>query len=136
MSTPTRGSSGKPLASEKIVAFAATTNQERAKEFYGGVLGLAVVSQDDFALVFDANGVMLRVATVREVVQAQYTVLGWEVTDIVGKVRELEKAGVKFERYSFPGQDEMGIWTVPGGAARVAWFKDPDGNVLSLSQHG
>ena len=118
------------------MAFAATTNQERAKEFYGGVLGLAVVSQDDFALVFDANGVMLRVATVREVVQAQYTVLGWEVTDIVGKVRELEKAGVKFERYSFPGQDEMGIWTVPGGAARVAWFKDPDGNVLSLSQHG
>jgi len=134
MSTPGRAPSGKPLASEKIVAFAATTNQERAKEFYGGVLGLALVSQDGFALVFDANGVMLRVSTVREVAQAQYTVLGWEVTDIVAKVRELQNAGVKFERYSFPGVDEMGIWTAPGGA-RVAWFKDPDGNILSIGQH-
>jgi catechol 2,3-dioxygenase-like lactoylglutathione lyase family enzyme len=135
MSTPSFGPSGKPLASEKIVAFAATTNQERAKEFYGGVLGLALVSQDGFALVFDANGVKLRVSMVREVAQAQYTVLGWEVSDIVAKVKQLENAGVKFERYSFPGQDEMGIWTAPGGVARVAWFKDPDGNVLSLSQH-
>ncbi len=117
------------------MAFAATTNQERAKEFYGGVLGLGLLSQDGFALVFDANGVMLRVSTVREVAQAQYTVLGWEVSDIVAKVKELEQAGVKFERYSFPGQDEMGIWTAPGGAARVAWFKDPDGNILSVSQH-
>ena len=134
MSTPTLGSNTKPLASEKIVAFAATTNQERAKEFYGGVLGLPLISQDGFALVFDANGVRLRVATVREVAQAQYTVLGWEVADIVAKVKELEKAGVKFERYSFPGVDETGIWTAPSGA-RVAWFKDPDGNVLSISQH-
>jgi catechol 2,3-dioxygenase-like lactoylglutathione lyase family enzyme len=123
-----------PLASAKLVAFAATTNQERAKEFYGGVLGLGLVSQDGFALVFDANGVMLRVSTVREVAQAQYTVLGWEVSDIVAKVKDLEQAGVKFERYSFPGVDEMGIWTAPGGA-RVAWFKDPDGNILSISQH-
>ena len=134
MSTPTLGSNAKALASEKIVAFAATTNQERAEEFYGGVLGLPLISQDGFALVFDANGVMLRVATVREVAQAQYTVLGWEVSDIVGKVKDLEQAGVKFERYSFPGQDEKGIWTAPSGA-RVAWFKDPDGNILSISQH-
>ncbi len=123
-----------PLASAKLVAFAATTNQERAREFYGGVLGLGLLSQDGFALVFDANGIMLRVSTVREVAQAQYTVLGWEVTDIVASVKALETAGVKFERYSFPGQDEMGIWTAPGGA-RVAWFKDPDGNILSVSQH-
>jgi len=133
MSTPSLRSN--PLASAKLVAFAATTNQERAKEFYGGVLGLGLLSQDGFAVVFDANGVMLRVSTVREVAQAQYTVLGWEVSDIVRTVKELEKAGVKFERYSFPGQDEMGIWTAPGGSARVAWFKDPDGNILSISQH-
>ena len=132
MSTPSPRSY--PLASAKLVAFAATTNPERAKEFYGGVLGLGLISQDGFALVFDANGVMLRVSTVREVAQAQYTVLGWEVSDIAAKVKELEQAGVKFERYSFPGVDEMGIWTAPGGA-RVAWFKDPDGNILSISQH-
>ena len=132
MSTPSLRPN--PLASAKLVAFAATTNPERAKEFYGGVLGLGLLSQDGFALVFDANGVMLRVSTVREVAQAQYTVLGWEVSDIAAKVKELEQAGVKFERYSFPGVDEMGIWTAPGGA-RVAWFKDLDGNILSLSQH-
>jgi catechol 2,3-dioxygenase-like lactoylglutathione lyase family enzyme len=132
MSTPSLRAN--PLASEQLVAFAATTNQERAKEFYGSVLGLALLSQDGFALVFDANGVVLRVSTVREVAQAQYTVLGWEVSDIVRTVKDLEQAGVKFERYSFPGQDEMGIWTAPGGA-RVAWFKDPDGNILSISQH-
>lgn len=134
MSTPSLRAHENPLASAKLVAFAATTNQERAKEFYGGVLGLRLLSQDGFALVFDANGVMLRVSTVREVAQAQYTVLGWEVSDIVRMVKELEQAGVKFERYSFPGQDEMGIWTAPGGT-RVAWFKDPDGNILSISQH-
>ena len=134
MSTPSLGPNEKRLASANLVAFAATTNQERAKEFYGGVLGLRLLSQDNFALVFDANGVTLRVSTVREVAQAQYTVLGWEVSEITGKVKELEQAGVKFERYSFPGVDEMGIWTAPGGA-RVAWFKDPDGNILSVSQH-
>ena len=123
-----------PLASAKLVAFAATTNPARAKEFYGGVLGLRLVSQDGFALVFEANGVTLRVSTVREVAQAQYMVLGWEVSDIAAAVKDMEKAGVKFERYSFPGVDEMGIWTEPGGA-RVAWFKDPDGNILSVSQH-
>ena len=123
------------LGSAQLVAFVATRDPARAKEFYRDTLGLRLISEDDFAIVFDANGVMLRVSTVREIAPAQYTVLGWEVSDIVAKVKELGKAGVKFERYSFPGQDEMGIWTAPGGVARVAWFKDPDGNVLSLSQH-
>ncbi|HYL39296.1 MAG TPA: VOC family protein [Bryobacteraceae bacterium] len=122
------------LGSAKLTAFAATRDPARAKTFYRDTLGLRLVSEDGFAVVFDANGVMLRVSTVRELAKAEYTVLGWEVTDIVGKVKELEKAGVKFERYSFPGQDELGIWTAPGGA-RVAWFKDPDGNILSISQH-
>jgi predicted enzyme related to lactoylglutathione lyase len=77
---------------------------------------------------------MLRVQKVKEVPEAKYTTLGWNVPDIEAKVNELEKAGVQFERYGFPGQDEKGIWTVPGGAAKVAWFKDPDGNILSLAQ--
>ena len=136
MSSASVSPNEKPLlGSAQLVAFAATRDPARAKEFYRDTLGLRLVSEDGFAIVFDANGVMLRVSAVREIALAQYTVLGWEITDIVAKVKELEKAGVKFERYSFPGQDEMGIWTAPGGMARVAWFKDPDGNVLSLSQH-
>ena len=97
------------LGSAQLVAFVATRDPARAKEFYRDTLGLRLISEDDFAIVFDANGVMLRVSTVREIAPAQYTVLGWEVSDIVAKVKELGKAGVKFERYSFPGQDEMGI---------------------------
>lgn len=136
MSSPSAGANEKPLlGSAKLVAFAATRDPARAKAFYRDTLGLRLVSEDGFAVVFDANGVMLRVSTVREVAQAQYTVLGWGVADIVAKVKELQKAGVTFERYSFlPDQDEMGVWTAPGGT-RVAWFKDPDGNILSLSQH-
>jgi catechol 2,3-dioxygenase-like lactoylglutathione lyase family enzyme len=130
-------SSGKPsiLASSKIVAFTGVRDADRARTFYGDTLGLRLVSEDGFALVFDANGTMLRVSLVREVVAAPYTVLGWEVDDIVAKAKGLIAAGVKLERYeSFLQQDELGIWTAPGGT-RVAWFKDPDGNLLSVSQH-
>jgi catechol 2,3-dioxygenase-like lactoylglutathione lyase family enzyme len=116
------------------MAFSATTDAERAKEFYRDKLGLKLVSDEGFALVFDANGTMLRVQKVKEVGEAKYTTLGWNVPDIAATVDELEKAGVNFERYGFPGQDEKGIWTAPGGAAKVAWFKDPDGNILSLTQ--
>lgn len=123
------------LGSSKIVAFAATTDVQRARAFYRDVLGLRLVSEDRFALVFDAAGTMLRVTPVRELTPASYTVLGWAVADIGTKVRELAEAGVKFERYSFlEDQDPNGVWTAPGGA-RVAWFKDPDGNLLSVSQH-
>ena len=87
-----------------------------------------------FALVFDLDGVMLRVTTVKELTPAAYTVLGWRTGDISATVRALQQSGVVFERYPGMAQDELGIWTVPGGAARVAWFKDPDGNTLSVSQ--
>jgi catechol 2,3-dioxygenase-like lactoylglutathione lyase family enzyme len=108
---------------------------ERARTFYRDTLGLRLVSEDGFALTFDANGTMLRVSLVREVVAAPYTVLGWEVDDIAAKAKALMAAGVNLERYeNFLKQDESGIWTAPGGT-RVAWFKDPDGNLLSLSQH-
>jgi catechol 2,3-dioxygenase-like lactoylglutathione lyase family enzyme len=134
-------SSGQPsaqpsiLGSSKIVAFAGVKDAERARTFYRDTLGLRLVSEDRFALVFDANGTMLRVSLVREVVAAPYTVLGWEVDDIVAKAKALVAAGITLERYeSFLKQDELGIWTAPGGT-RVAWFKDPDGNLLSISQH-
>jgi catechol 2,3-dioxygenase-like lactoylglutathione lyase family enzyme len=122
------------LDSVPIMAFNATTDAERAKAFYRDQLGLKLVEENGFALVFDAAGTMLRVQRVKEIRQAQYTTLGWQVPDIAAKVEELEKAGVKFEHYGFPGQDEKGIWTPPGSTAKVAWFKDPDGNILSLTQ--
>jgi catechol 2,3-dioxygenase-like lactoylglutathione lyase family enzyme len=122
------------LASSQIAAFCATTDADRAKAFYRDQLGLRLVSDEPFALVFDAAGTMLRVQKVKEVPEAKYTTLGWNVSDIAAMVEELEKAGVKFEHYGMPGQDERGIWTPPGSAAKIAWFKDPDGNILSLAQ--
>jgi catechol 2,3-dioxygenase-like lactoylglutathione lyase family enzyme len=122
------------LGSSKIAAFSATTNPERALTFYRDQLGLKLTAEEPFALVFDANGIMLRVQKVKEVGEAKYTTLGWNVSDIAATVDELEEAGVKFEHYGFPGQDAKGIWTPPGSTAKVAWFKDPDGNILSLAQ--
>ena len=87
-----------------------------------------------FALVFDANGIMLRLVMGKQLSPASGTVLGWQVTDIVSIVHTLETAGVRFEHYEFLKQDDSGIWTSPTGA-RVAWFKDPDGNTLSVSEH-
>lgn len=121
------------LGKEKIVAFAATTDRERAKDFYGGKLGLTMVSDDQFAIVYDANGTMLRVQMVREVLGGQYTMLGWDVKDIQATARKLEAKGVPLMRINGLPQDELGIWNSPAGA-KVAWFKDPDGNILSLTQ--
>jgi catechol 2,3-dioxygenase-like lactoylglutathione lyase family enzyme len=122
------------LGSAKLVAFVTVSNATRARAFYRDVLGLRLVSEDNFALVFDANGTMLRVAIAAHVTAAPYTALGWEVADIAATVRELAAAGVQFERYPGMQQDDLGIWQSPSGA-RVAWFKDPDGNTLSVSQH-
>ncbi len=121
------------LGSQKLMAFVATRDPARARSFYRDTLGLRLLSEDRFALVFDANGTMLRVTTVHELALAKYTVLGWEVSDIVAAAKDLENAGIKLEQYGFKEQDERGIWTAPDGT-RVAWFKDPDGNILSLTQ--
>jgi catechol 2,3-dioxygenase-like lactoylglutathione lyase family enzyme len=124
------------LQNQPLVAFIATLDSARAKTFYAGTLGLPLTSNDaPFALVFDAHGTMLRVTTVSEMKAAPYTVLGWQVTGIADAVKTLQKAGVRFETYQGMQQDELGIWTAPGGASKVAWFKDPDGNVLSISEH-
>ena len=122
------------LGNSKLCGFVATRDQARATAFYRDVLGLKLVSEDQFASVFDANGTMLRVTPVRERVPAQYTVLGWNVTDIDAVVEALSKAGVTFEKYGFPTQDARGIWSAPGGA-KIAWFKDPDDNIVSVAQH-
>ena len=121
------------LGSQELVAFVATRDPSRAKKFYRDTLGLPLVSEDEFALVFDATGTMLRVTRVRELAAAKYTVLGWQVRDIVQTAKDLEKAHVTLERYPGLQQDELGIWNSPSGA-RVAWFKDPDGNTLSITQ--
>jgi catechol 2,3-dioxygenase-like lactoylglutathione lyase family enzyme len=116
------------------MAFAPTRDAGKARQFYEGVLGLRVLSQDGFALALDANGIMLRVTNVpADFKPQQFTVLGWEVSDIAEAVSALREKGVRFEHYGMPGQDADGVWTAPGGA-KIAWFKDPDGNILSLTQ--
>ena len=122
------------LGSNHIVAFVPTTDSNRARTFYEGVLGLKFVADDGFALVLDANGIMIRVAKVQQFTPAQFTILGWQVNGIKKVVAEMQAKGVQFERYGFFQQDELGIWTAPEGS-KVAWFKDPDGNVLSVSEH-
>lgn len=122
------------LGSISPVAFVPTRDSEKARLFYEGVLGLSFVNDDGFALVLDANGIMIRVAKVKDFAPAQFTILGWQVPDIEDIVRGLQKKGVHFEIFGFFKQDELGIWTAPTGE-KVAWFKDPDGNILSVSQH-
>ena len=117
----------------KLIAFVPTKDAKKAPQFYEGVLGLQFVSEDRFALVLDDNGVMVRVAVVAEFQPQQFTILGWEVSDIRKEVARLQGQGIHFEKYGMKGQDDQGVWSSPSGA-KVAWFKDPDGNVLSLTQ--
>jgi len=121
------------LGSAKLAAFVATSDFERARAFYEGVLGLRFVRDDSFALVFDCAGTTLRIAKVREVDPQNYTVLGWHVDDIRATASGLKARGAQF--IIIPGfpQDDLGVWTSPD-ATKVAWFKDPDGNTLSISQ--
>jgi catechol 2,3-dioxygenase-like lactoylglutathione lyase family enzyme len=121
-------------ASAKVMTFICTFDRERSKAFYGGTLGFTQTHEDDFAVVFDLHGTMLRVSEAPDFKPAEHTVLGWEVGDIVAIVKDLRLKGVKFNFYEGFGQDELEIWTVPGLTTRVAWFEDPDGNVLSLTQ--
>jgi catechol 2,3-dioxygenase-like lactoylglutathione lyase family enzyme len=124
------------LGSMDIVAFVPTRNRQKARPYYEKTLGLSFVSDDQFALVFDANGVTVRVVDVSTVAgfePAPFTILGWSVGDISKTVKGLGKKGVKFERYPGMQQDQIGVWNSPSGA-KVAWFQDPDGNVLSVTE--
>ncbi len=121
------------LADKELKAFVPTTMPDKAKIFYRDILGLALLSEDEYALEFDANGVQLRVIIVPVLQPQGFTVLGWNVDDITATIRTLNKKGVVCEIYGFMEQDVLGIWTAPGGS-KVAWFKDPDGNILSLTE--
>lgn len=121
------------LDSSPPVAFVATAMPDRAHTFYADTLGLPLLADDDFSLVFDLCGVPLRVQKVREFQPQAFTALGWQVADAAGTVAALRARGVVFERYPFLQQDADDIWDAPGGA-RIAWFKDPDGNLLSLTE--
>jgi catechol 2,3-dioxygenase-like lactoylglutathione lyase family enzyme len=123
------------LGNFNIVGFVTIVDVSRAKAFYRDTLGLRLVMEEPpFALVFDANGIMIRLGMGKEIAPAHGTVLGWQVPEVSEGVRDLGQAGIQFERYAGMEQDELGIWTSPTGA-KVAWFKDPDGNILSISEH-
>jgi catechol 2,3-dioxygenase-like lactoylglutathione lyase family enzyme len=122
------------LAAAKSMSFVVTRDRARAKAFYGGTLGFTLTNEDAFAAVFDMNGTMLRISTVENHVPAAHTVLGWNVPDIVAAVQALTSAGIRFTIYDGFGQDDLGIWSAPGSGDQVAWFSDPDGNNLSLTQ--
>jgi catechol 2,3-dioxygenase-like lactoylglutathione lyase family enzyme len=116
-----------------VIAFVPTTNPDRAREFYEDVLGLQLLADEPSALVFDANGVILRVAKVNSLYPAPYTILGWKVSDLLETINDLNEKGVAFERYHGLSQDHIGVWTSLSGT-QVVWFKDPDGNLLTLTQ--
>jgi len=119
------------LGTHELVAFLATRDAARARAFYEGVLGLSLVEDSPFALVFDARGTPLRIQKVDELRPHPFTALGWQVPRIDEVVDHLARKGVTFERFAGMDQDARGIWRSPSGA-RVAWFKDPDGNTLSV----
>jgi catechol 2,3-dioxygenase-like lactoylglutathione lyase family enzyme len=129
----TTAKNGDMLSNKKIQAFIPTINPEQAKTFYRDILGLKLLSEDNYALEFDANGIFLRITTVETFTPQPFTVLGWNVDDISSIIKSLNDKDIFCEKYDLPGQEDSGVWTSPRGS-KVAWFKDPDGNVLSLSE--
>ena len=125
--------SASPLKSARVCAFAATTDAARCRDFYVGKLGLRLMHEDGYGIVLDSGGTMVRIQKGPELTPVPRTVLGWNVSDIERTVADLVAAGVTFERFTWFQQDEKGITSFPDGA-RVAWFKDPDGNILSVAQ--
>jgi catechol 2,3-dioxygenase-like lactoylglutathione lyase family enzyme len=122
------------LASAKMVGFVPTKDYDQARAFYEGKLGFTFVSLDQFALVVLAGEHKIRIAKIPNFTPLQGTILGWEVDDIEKAATWLQGRGVTTEKFPFVQDQHLGIWTAPGGD-KVAWFKDPDGNILSLSQH-
>jgi catechol 2,3-dioxygenase-like lactoylglutathione lyase family enzyme len=121
------------LSTEKLVGFVATASPTTSQEFYERTLGLQLLENSPFAMVFGAGSTTIRVQKVQAVVVSGYTALGWQVSNIDQTVRELIARGVKFQRYEGMAQSEAGIWRTPDGS-QVAWFKDPDGNTLSITE--
>ena len=119
--------------SPKLIAFLATLDSARARTFYESVLGLEFILEDDFAIVFNAGGVELRIQKVSALTPQPHTQLGWSVASLDEVVTALRERGASFEIYSFLDQDQNGIWISPSGA-KIAWLKDPDGNLLSVTE--
>jgi len=124
------------LAHASVIGFVPVSDLKAAEDFYAGKLGLTVVDRDNpYALVLSSNGTMVRCALAEDAQPQPFTILGWQVPEIEAAVADLIAAGIQPIRYPFLTQDANGIWTATDGAGFVAWFNDPDGNVLSLSQH-
>jgi len=123
------------LGKATLTAFLASASPARSKEFYQDTLGLRLVSDDQFAIAFDCAGIQLRIQKVEQVQPHSFTALGWQVPNVRKAVLGLSKRGVACERYPFLQQDGLGIWLAPSGA-KVAWFKDPDGNLLAVTESG
>jgi catechol 2,3-dioxygenase-like lactoylglutathione lyase family enzyme len=121
------------LESAKPAIIICTRDRARATAFYRDTLGLTLACEDDFAAVFNIGGVTLRVSVVADFTPHEHTILGFHVPDVAATVASLRQNGVIFNRYPRFTQDEQGIWTAPGGTIKVAWMKDPDGNVLSVT---
>jgi catechol-2,3-dioxygenase len=121
------------LANKKLKAFVPTMKPGKARSFYKDILGLKLLSEDNYALEFDANGTLLRVTIVQDFKPHPFTVLGWNVDNISSSIKQLNDKNIFCEKYDFLEQDSSGVWTSPNGS-KVAWFKDPDGNVLSLTE--
>lgn len=122
------------LHEPSITAFIPTVKPKESKQFYMNTLGLKLVTEDDYALEFEADGVLMRITTVEKLIPHSFTVLGFKITEIASQVKSLIKKGVEFEDYNALEQDELGIWVSPN-RAKIAWFKDPDGNLLSLTEY-
>ncbi len=122
------------LAQEKLVAFLGTSNADAARAFYEGVLGLTFVADHEYLVIFDSGAARLMLQKTDAVTPPHGTALGWHVKDLATSMRDLARRGVAFERFDGMDQDEMGVWRPEGPATGVCWFKDPDGNLLSLSQ--
>ena len=122
------------LDNAKPVAFVSVRDRDEGRAFYEGVLGLKHKSRDDFGDFYELGGGLMRMTPMPDFQAHPHPVLGWDVPDIAAAARALKEKGITFAIYDGMGQDELGIWTAPDGKAKVAWFADPFGNVLSLSQ--
>lgn len=122
-----------PLRNQTTVSFLATENATRSRDFFENVIGLEFIEETQFALVFSTGNSQLRIQKVDQLYSPPYTSMGWQVGEIETVVSNLVARGVFFEMLSGIDQDDNGIWTSPSGA-KIAWFKDPDGNMLSLTQ--
>ena len=125
-----------PLAHCSPVTFLFTRDREKARDYYRDVLGLVYLGADEFAEKFDLNGIALRIVPIPDFKPGAHTMLGWAVDDIEATAAAMIAKGVKFEIYEGFGQDEIGIWSAPDGHAKIAWFLDPEGNNLSITQSG